>query len=184
MPHLIAGLLALLQFLAPALTRDAVIERLRSGQLLRFRVVAHDDSETMQGLKLCVRDAVQACYAARCAGAPDMLCAAGALLPDLIHSAEAAARCAGFTGNVCVELAVFPFEEHTLGSLVIPAGAYPALVISLGDAQGHNWWGLLDPSTSLAFAAIGETADGPLLWDWSWEALLAALFGHPIAADA
>lgn len=184
MSQWIAGLLALLQLICPVLTRDMLTERLLSGQWLRLHVVAHDDSEAMQRLKLQVRDAVQSCYAARQSGAPDMLQAAGILLPDLTHAAEAAARSAGFTGEVDVALGVFPFGERKLDALTIPAGEYPALIIRLGDAQGQNWWGLLDPETSLAFAAIGETPDGQLFWDWSWRALLTALFGLPIAGDA
>lgn len=184
MSQWIAGLLALLQLISPALTRDMLTDRLRSGQWLRFHVVAHDDSEAMQRLKLQVRDAVQSCYAARQSGAPDMLQAARLLLPDLTYAAEASARSAGFAGEVDVALKVFPFSERTLGGVAIPAGEYPALIIRLGDAQGQNWWGLLDPETSMAFAAIGETPDGRLIWDWSWKALLAAIFGRPIAGDA
>lgn len=184
MSHLLAALLAVMQLLVPALSRPGVTDRLRSGEWLRFHVVAHDDSTEMQRLKLCVRDAVQACYAAHRPQDTPMLAAAGSLLPLMTRSAEAAARREGFTGEVAVTLGILPFDERSLSGMTIPAGDYPALVIRLGDAQGHNWWGVLDPETSLSFAAIGETQDGALRWDWSWEALLAALFGRPVAGDA
>lgn len=181
MPHILAGLLALLQLFTPVLTRDTLHERLRSGQWLRFHVIAQDDSEEMQRIKLCVRDAVQACYAANRPEDASMLSAAEALLPALTQSAQAAARAEGFTGEVSVLLDVLPFDERTLAGVSVPAGDYPALVIRLGDAQGRNWWGLLDPETSLRFAAVEETQDGSILWDWSWEALLAALLNLPLA---
>lgn len=184
MPNILAGLLALLQLLTPALTRNTFTQRLRSGEWLRLHVVAHDDSDAMQRVKLCVRDAVQSCYAAHRPGDASMLAAAGKLLPALTQSAGNAARSAGFTGEVAVVLDVLPFDERELAGVVIPAGEYPALVILLGDAQGRNWWGLLDPETSLSFAAAGETPDGALLWDWSWKALWTALLGRPVAADA
>ena len=47
-------------------------------------------------------------------------------------------------------------------------------MIRLGDARGHNWWGLLDPQLALDSAAAWQ-GDGLLLWDWSLSALLEAL---------
>lgn len=181
MPHILAALLALLQLIAPALNPDEPVMLLRSGQWLRFHVIAHDDSDSMQRLKLRIRDAVQTCYAARRPQNAPMLDAAAALLPELTQAARSAARSEGFTGDVAVALGVFPFDARELGSFLIPAGEYPALIIRLGDAQGRNWWGLLDPETSLRFAFAGEAQTGSVLWDWSWDALLAALLGQPLA---
>ena len=176
MAHLLAGILALMQLLTPSLARQDLPGRLRSGQWLRFHVVAHDDTPEMQRLKLEVRDAVQACYAAAPA-CGTMLQNAAALLPQLTEAARKAAQSAGFTGEVEVTLGEQSFGERTLMGVPIPAGTYPALMIHLGEARGHNWWGLLDPSTSLSMAVIGDAEDGEVLWDWSWAGLLAALFG-------
>lgn len=180
MANILAALLAALQLLLAPLAQPVVTQRLRSGEWLRFHVVAQDDTAPMQRLKLQVRDAVHSAYSAAASQGP-MLAQAGALLPVLEQSAEAAARKAGFTGPVDVQLGVFPFDERELAHVSVPAGEYPALMIRLGDAQGQNWWGLLDPELSLRLASVPEAEEAePIVWDWSWRALLAALFGLPL----
>ncbi len=177
MPHILAVLLALLQMTSPALMRTTLSHQLRSGDWLRFHVIAQDDTPVMQAVKLQVRDAVQAAWTDAGPQSASMLTAAQALLPALTAAAEDAAREAGFSGDVTVTLGTAAFDDRELFGVPVPAGEYPALVIRLGDARGRNWWGLLDPETSLAFAAIAGEEDVPVLWDWSWKALLAALFG-------
>lgn len=184
MIHILAGIMTLLQLLAPLHAPLTPQQRLRSGEWLRFHVVAQDDSAEMQRIKLCVRDAVQSCYAQNRPVDADMLCAAEALLPLLTDAAASAARKEGFTGEVAVILDTLPFDERELNGLLIPAGEYPALVIRMGDAQGRNWWGLLDPDTALTFAAIDGTADDAPRWDWSWQGLLAALLGLPAPSES
>ncbi len=151
----------------------------RTGMMLRLHVVAQDDTPEMQRIKLCVRDAVQSAYAAN---HPDenatMLQNTRALLPLLAQAAEEAALAEGFTGPVRVELTTRYFDALPLSQNTVPAGEYPALMVYLGDAQGHNWWGLIDPETATAFAQVPasvEAADAPLTWDWSWQGFLAAL---------
>ena len=178
MHRILSGLIAL--FLT--VPQPGAIQRLQSGQWLRFHVVAQDDTEEMQRVKLVVRDAVQACYQENRAPSGDMLTPAQALLPLLTQSARQAALEAGFTGSVRVDLGMEAFDDRTLHGQPIPAGDYPALVIRLGDAKGRNWWGLLDPDAALLFASEeADAADGPLHWDWSLQGLLAALFGLPMA---
>lgn len=181
MHRILSGLLAL--FLT--LPQPGAIQRLQSGQWLRFHVVAQDDTEEMQRVKLLVRDAVQACYRENRAPSGDMLTQAQALLPLLTQSARQAALEAGFTGSVRVHLGMEAFDDRILHGQPIPAGDYPALVIRLGDAKGRNWWGLLDPDAALLLAcAETDTADAPVLWDWSLRGLLAALFGLPMPEGA
>ena len=182
MAQILAGFLALMQLLTTLQPTNDLVRRMKSGELLRFHIIAQDDTRDMQHLKLLVRDAVQDCYTVHRADGDSMLDAAAALLPLLTRAAEAAAAEAGFTGAVDVTLGTATFDERTLQGYTIPAGEYPALVIRLGDARGQNWWGLLDPDTALRFAAVEETetpsADKPVIrWDWSWRGLLRALFG-------
>ena len=68
-----------------------------------------------------------------------------------------------------------------MSRITLTAGHYPALMIFLGDAQGRNWWGLLDPELSIRFALVpGGTPNDGVCWDWSLEALWAALFHQPL----
>lgn len=182
MKQLVALLCSLLHFLFPmqeALSAPEMRTALamHTGVALRMHVVAQDDTEAMQQIKLAVRDGVQQAYHTLTGGqVQPMLPAAHRHLEALTAAAEASAREAGFTGTVDVSLAMHRFDERTLDGLTIPAGLYPALVISLGGAQGRNWWGLIDPQFAAACAACpGATETDGILWDWSLDALLEAL---------
>lgn len=181
MPHILAGLLAALHLVTSFIAPHVLTQRLRSGEYLRMHVVAQDDTAEMQRIKLSVRDAVQDCYLhARDDSLSDMQAQAEDILPLLTEAALSRARAEGFTGEVTVTLGRQTFGERKWNGIAVPAGEYPALMILLGDAGGQNWWGLLDPETSLAFARA-EPSEGSCLWDWSLQALLAAIFGLPLA---
>lgn len=155
---------------------ETPLDMLHAGTALRFHVIAHDDTARMQRIKLCVRDAVQAWYLQHpCQGS--MLEKANALLPGLTQAARDAAQAAGFEGTVSVALGRETFGDRMLGSLRVPAGEYPALVIRLGNGQGRNWWGLLDPELSARWsAAEGDwQRSGTVVWDWSLAGLLNAV---------
>lgn len=153
------------------------VSRLQSGELLRFHVIAQDDSASMQAIKAPVRDAVQRVYAEGADDTLSMLENAEALLAQMRQAACQAARNEGFTGRVEVTLERAAFNTRVLEGHVIPAGEYPALMVRLGDARGHNWWGLLDPESSLRAALCG-TADGDeIIWDWSLRGVFEALLG-------
>lgn len=173
-------MLRMLMTLLTALTmtvptqETAITALFQSGMLLRCHVVAADDTLEMQQIKLAVRDAVQHCYASADPSFP-MEHAAQVSLPALTDAACIAAREAGFDGSVSVTLEKRIFPERTSGLLTLPAGEYPALMVRLGDAQGQNWWGLIDPELSRCFACIGEGSSMPA-WDWSLRGLFRALF--------
>ena len=146
---------------------------MKTGVLLRMHVVAQDDSPQMQRIKLCVRDAVRQTYAATPANGQTMLRHTRELLPELTCAARKEAQAQGFTGQVSVSIENHDFDQRTLDGLTFPAGVYPALMIRLGEARGHNWWGLIDPDLALACADV----DGSAGWDWSLRGFLKALLG-------
>ncbi|MBQ8555614.1 MAG: stage II sporulation protein R [Clostridia bacterium] len=161
--------------------QDITTWQLKTGYRLRMHVVAHDDTEEMQRIKLCVRDAVQACYTQNAPASGTSLQKTRAILPELTEAATAAARAEGFTGDVAVTLETCYFDDRELSTMTIPAGDYPALMIRLGDAQGQNWWGLIDPLLSLWCARVPDMEAEPITWDWSWQAFIAALTGRTLA---
>ncbi|MBQ7865494.1 MAG: stage II sporulation protein R [Clostridia bacterium] len=174
MMRTLLSLWLLLQTLFTSLpTESRTVFAMKTGVLLRMHVVAQDDTAEMQRVKLCVRDAVQAAYAAAPHQDGTMLQRTQALLPQLTQAAQATARAEGFDGQVAVTIETLPFDQRSLDGLTIPAGTYPALMIRLGDAQGQNWWGLIDPELALQCAEFDEA----LLWDWSLHGFLRALLG-------
>lgn len=175
MSRLLACLLALMQLCSnygsdPSLR---TVLAMKTGILLRIHVIAKDDTSEMQALKLTVRDAVRQTYSDAPKDADvTMYEHARILLPALTESARRSARNAGFTEGVTVTLDRAYFDERTLDGFTFPAGDYPALIIRLGDAQGKNWWGILDPETALAFSSVSAASDQ---WDWHLSSLLSAL---------
>ena len=181
-------LLLMLQTLTAPMTapEGRVTFAMKTGILLRVHVVAQDDTEEMQRVKLVVRDAVRQAYDERCPSpCLPMLAAAEAMLPDLTEAAVTSARNEGFEGVVTVAIETRAFDARELDGFLLPEGEYPALMIRLGDAQGHNWWGLIDPDFSLRTAMVQgpESTDGPTVWDWSLKALLSALLGLPLTQE-
>lgn len=182
MSNILICLLTALQLCAAPIP-DALHQHLLSGRWLRFHVIAADDTAAMQALKLPVRDAIQSCFRQNCTSdCRSIRAQAEQLLPQLAQAAEAAARAHGFDGPVRVTLRTEPFGSRILGALTVPAGEYPALMVRLGEAQGRNWWGLLDPELSLRLAMVplSEKDDSALVWDWSFRAFLSALLGIPL----
>ena len=61
----------------------------------------------------------------------------------------------------------------------------PARPVKVAHPQPtHVWWSLIDPELSTWFSRLpAEDEDGPILWDFSWQGFLAALFGQPLIKE-
>ena len=144
---------------------------------IRLHVVAEDDSEAAQALKLSVRDACLAAareLLADCESADE----AWQILGDNLAVLEAVAReraCAGgFDGAVAAQTGIFQFPDRYYGGVFVPAGEYRALRVVIGAGEGRNWWCVLYPSLCLP---EGVDPDEPVrfhsaILDW-----LRGLFG-------
>lgn len=138
----------------------------KNGDLVRIHILAHDDTDEQQNIKLHVRDAILEAFTPMLGGAATAKEAAGIVedhLQDALSTAQAAAREMGFEGQVRVEFGVYDFPERIYGSQVVPAGRYQALRILLGDAQGRNWWCVMYPP--LCFS--GEDYEGEIRFESS-----------------
>lgn len=151
---------------------------MKTGVALRLHVVAQDDTDAMQRVKGCVRDAVRGAYAAQRDPSLTMLENTRQLLPALTEAAVNEARAQGFAGEVTLALEERDFPPQTLDGLPLPGGRYPALTVRLGDALGRNWWGLVDPA--LAVNCAGGEEGAPWLADLSalWAALRRLFLGE------
>ena len=138
----------------------------RSGDLVRIHILAHDDTQAQQEIKLHVRDAILAAFTPLLQGASSGAEAAQIVQENLDlaqRTAENAAAEMGFAQAVRTEFGVFPFPERVYGSQVVPAGDYQALRILLGDAKGRNWWCVMYPP--LCFS--GEDYEGEIRFESS-----------------
>lgn len=124
--------------------------------VLRLHIPANSDSEKDQAVKLQVRDAVLD-EAVMWYGDTKNFDEALALVCTHINSLEEAANRVlrnenmpyRATAEICD--AYFPTRVYETGAL--PAGKYRTVRISLGKAEGKNWWCVLFPSICVSGAS-------------------------------
>ena len=122
---------------------------LEDGGLLRLHIVADDDSDGAQRIKLLVRDALIDEYSARLRGMRSAGEAAEFLRGELGNIEQTAERILAEQGaayGARARLGEFDFPDREYGGTVVPAGRYTALRIELGRAQGRNWWCVVYPA--------------------------------------
>lgn len=136
-------------------------------EAIRLRILANSDNETDQKLKHEVRDAVNE----QISGWVEHLTsieAAREMIESRIKEVEATVSDVLAKQNNNSDLLVeygkkvsFPLKLYD--TFVYPAGEYEAVLITLGEGQGSNWWCVLFPPLCfLDFsmgATVGESAD-------------------------
>ncbi len=126
-----------------------------ASQLVRLHVLAVDDSEEEQALKLRVRDAVLAFLEPELSGLSDPDEARGKIASLLPAIAETAAE-ASEGRKVSVSLGPESYPQRRYEGYVLPAGTYESLRVVLGEGEGHNWWCVVFPPLCLSAAGREE----------------------------
>lgn len=153
------GLLLSVVLTVAAAQRGKVAAQVRA-DTIRLHVLANSDTLEDQLLKLDVRDAILDALPAAVTAAATPQQAAQALrtaLPRLQRAANLALHQAHSAQRAAVRLETADFAARAYGSFALPGGAYTALRVELGDAQGHNWFCVLYPALCVA----GATAEYP-----------------------
>ena len=153
------GLLLSMVLTVVAAQRGKVAAQVRA-DTIRLHVLANSDTLEDQLLKLEVRDAILQALPATVTAAATPQQAAQALrtaLPQLQRAANLALHQAHSAQRAAVRLETADFAARAYGSFALPGGAYTALRVELGDAQGHNWFCVLYPALCVA----GATAEYP-----------------------
>lgn len=123
-------------------------QAVESGEMMRIHILAHDDTQEQQELKLQVRDNILAAFTPMFSQADTAQEAADIVkehMQDAVRIAAETVHAAGYRYPICAEYGVFEFPERVYGGQVVPAGEYTALRIRLGDAKGKNWWCVMYP---------------------------------------
>ena len=126
-------------------------QRALADGLIRLHVIAADDSESEQALKLRVRDAVLAYLEAKLDGAADADEAAGTVRAEL-EGIRTAAESASEGRSVAVTLGQERYPLRQYGDFALPAGEYQSLRVTIGEGEGHNWWCVVFPPLCLRSA--------------------------------
>lgn len=126
-----------------------------ASQVVRLHVLAVDDSDYEQALKLRVRDAVLARLAPVLEGVTDRDAAREILAGRLQEIAETAAAVSeGRKVSVSLGPESYPLRRYE--GFVLPAGTYESLRVVLGEGEGHNWWCVVFPPLCLSAADAGR----------------------------
>ncbi len=126
-----------------------------SSSLIRLHVLAVDDSEEEQALKLRVRDTVLDYLAPRLEGAADKT-EAGEILQNALPELQSAAAAAAEGREVSVTLTREYYPTRDYGPFSLPAGGYDSLRVVLGKGEGHNWWCVVFPPICLSLESTEE----------------------------
>ena len=155
-------------------------QALADGALIRLHIVADDDSDEAQRIKLCVRDVLLDRFSAELSAldAPEAAFEwLNAHLSEIEQAADAELRAQGAAYTARAVLGEQDFPDREYGGQAVPAGRYMALRLELGRAQGRNWWCVIYPtvcalSPDLTCEEADEVELHSVIWDW-----LSGVFG-------
>lgn len=117
-------------------------------KLIRFHVLANSDSDEDQALKLKVRDEVINYLQPKLKHSKSIKESEQIILKEknnLINICENTIEQNGYNYGVTVDLGYSKFPTKQYSSVVLPAGEYKSLKISIGKGQGKNWWCVMFP---------------------------------------
>lgn len=118
------------------------------GDAIRLRILANSDSESDQALKRKVRDAVNAkitLWVQDLSSKDKAKIVINEKLPEIQAIAEKVVQDYGSKQSVKVEFGKVQFPTKLYGQFLYPAGLYQAVLITLGEGKGANWWCVLYP---------------------------------------
>ena len=122
-------------------------------QVFRFHVLANSDSQEDQALKLKVRDRVLEYSEGLFQNAQtreEAEALAAAHLQELCQAAQDEVYRQGYDYPVKAEITNMFFDTREYETVTLPAGCYDALRITIGEAEGHNWWCVMYPNLCFA----------------------------------
>jgi stage II sporulation protein R len=131
--------------------------------VLRFRVIANSDSLWDEAVKTAVRNLVLQTLTPTLSRAHSVGQAERLLGPELarlqaVVDALLQRDDVSYRARVTLGRTAFPTKAY--GAWVLPAGRYPALIVTLGRGRGHNWWCVLFPE--LCFVDIDTALAVPV----------------------
>jgi stage II sporulation protein R len=117
-------------------------------EAIRLRILANSDLEVDQELKREVRDEVNAAITEWVAELTSVEAARDLIqsrLPEIKAIAEEVLEKNGANQSVKTDFGKVEFPTKLYGEFLYPAGEYEAVLITLGEGKGANWWCVLFP---------------------------------------
>lgn len=130
-------------------------------EAIRLRILANSDSAADQMVKRIVRDEIVKAMNGWATGPQNIEEARSTIqskLPELEAIVAGVLKSRGFSYDSSAELGLVEFPTKMYGSKVYPAGQYEALLVTIGEGKGQNWWCVLFPPLCFVDAATGEAS--------------------------
>jgi stage II sporulation protein R len=128
-----------------AVAKDSIVI---PAEAIRLRILANSDSAEDQEIKRKVRDAVNAqitLWVQDLTSLDKAKSVINSKLPEVQAIAEKVVAEQGSSQSVNVEFGKVQFPTKLYGEFLYPAGEYQAILITLGEGTGANWWCVLYP---------------------------------------
>ena len=116
--------------------------------IIRFHIRANSDREEDQALKLKIRDEILKAMKEKFQGIKDIGESRRIIkdnMEEMKYITERVIKEEGKDYEVNITLGEDNFPTRKYGNLVLPAGSYETLLISLGEGRGQNWWCVMFP---------------------------------------
>ncbi|MFD6206524.1 stage II sporulation protein R [Peribacillus sp. NPDC060253] len=138
-------------------------------EAIRLRILANSDTEEDQAVKRLIRDKVNqdiTKWVAELTSLEDARDVITSHLPDIQATAEAVVKENGLEQSVKVDFGQAKFPTKLYGQYLYPAGEYEAVIITLGEGEGANWWCVLFPPLCfLDFSNGTAVSQSPIVED-------------------
>jgi stage II sporulation protein R len=123
--------------------------------VLRMHILANSDSDDDQAVKLKVRDALlknSEILFEGCDTMEELTARANDVKDKIVDIANGVLAENGFTYTASCEVTNMEFDDRVYGELTMPAGEYEAVRVTLGNADGKNWWCVMYPPLCIPYA--------------------------------
>ncbi|MEC1545490.1 stage II sporulation protein R [Bacillus halotolerans] len=128
-------------------------------EAVRLRILANSDRDEDQELKRHIRDAVNkeiTTWVKDITSIEEARRLIRSKLPEIKEIAKETMEKEGASQSISVDFDKISFPTKLYGSMVYPAGEYEAILITLGNGEGANWWCVLFPPLCFLDFSNGE----------------------------
>lgn len=125
-------------------------------EYFRIHIRANSNDGKEQAVKYLVRDRVVEFLlplVAKATSKEDAMSLLNGVLPEIEAEASAALKEEGFPYLARAEIKRERFPTRVYEGVSLPAGEYDALILSLGEGKGQNWWCVVYPPLCFTGAA-------------------------------
>ncbi len=140
---------------------------------LRLHILANSDSEEDQSLKLLIRDKVLEKYGEilkRGDSVEGAISLGESLVEDIRADVDSWIAEEGFGYTSGVKITEEWYDTREYEGFSLPCGYYYSMQITLGEAEGKNWWCVMYPPLCLDLATENAPADDGII-DYTKEEL-------------